>query len=186
MRPHWFYQENMDSHIISMNQTCTTCPLICWEICGVLQQTLGCFYQMEPNPLNLLGIALICLLIFFPNGARHKRRFDTRHAVTLGREYHKLTVDLMDFMRQPNASRWHHGFVMTDTWQVLPVPILWEHTYRVFDAIDSIDTELGMPQGVWEFHPLDEDDQKVCNLVSHHAAQAPMACCTHHEQRLFS
>ena len=66
MRPHWFYQENMDSHIISMNQTCTTCPLICGEICGVLQQTLGCFYQMEPNPLNLLGIALICLLIFFP------------------------------------------------------------------------------------------------------------------------
>ena len=42
------------------------------------------FYHMESNPLNLLGIALICSLIFFPNGARHKRRFDTRHAVTPG------------------------------------------------------------------------------------------------------
>jgi hypothetical protein len=41
-------------------------PVDLWGNMRGLTTNIGIFYHMESNPLNLLGIALICLLIFIP------------------------------------------------------------------------------------------------------------------------
>ena len=65
-------------------------------------------------------------------------------AVTLGREYDKLTVDLVDFLRQPSAARSRsrasrqkrHGFIMTD-YDKFCRRRFYDKTRRVFDTIDT-------------------------------------------------